>query len=153
MRKVTSNRNKRVIQLAFRRLIKGDVKSSCYFKLFPNSRIEYIDHFKTMNWTYNSSVNNLDHIIPIAFFDLNKHEDFELAFSKFNISVLNHRCNKIKGSNIDTQIMTRYFDTLAAIYHDNKDQFIIAKLKSKVLYIGAKNPLNKALNYILSKTG
>jgi hypothetical protein len=81
---------KRKWQLALRRYLLEGNKSFAYAKYFGLSSQNFrkwveIQFTKGLNWDNYTEKWQLDHIVPIIYFDFNKEEDLQLAWSFLNI--------------------------------------------------------------------
>lgn len=141
----TKNYNlKRNIQLAFRRHLAGVSIKSKYKDVFPHSAREYIQHFEAIRQGYINKPHEYDHIIPVCFFDLTNINELRLAYSKFNISITSRAKNKIKGVNVDTQTILRYFEYMDLITQ-RRDSKTLNILIEKAKSIQSENYLNKII--------
>ena len=112
-------REKRKWQIALRRYILAENKSSFYAPYFgldiKNFRkwIE-IQFDGDMNWENFSKTWQFDHIVPVAYFDFGNEADLRLCWNFVNIRTEKLHLNKNRGHRIDVLAAKAYFEALFA---------------------------------------
>jgi len=110
-------REKRKWQIALRRYIFRQGKSSEYAPFFGLDveklrkwlEIQFLDG---MDWDNFSTVWQLDHIIPVIYFDFSKEKDLRLCWNFTNIRVESTHLNRNKGAGVGVIGAKGYFELL-----------------------------------------
>ncbi len=110
-------REKRKWQIALRRYVLEKNKSSFYapyFGLDINNFRRWIElqFDEDINWENFSQAWQLDHIIPVAYFDFDIEDDLKLCWNFVNIRVEKHQLNKNRGNRIDVLAAKSYFQDM-----------------------------------------
>jgi hypothetical protein len=110
-------REKRKWQIALRRYILEKNKSSFYapyFGLDINSFRQWIElqFDEDVNWENFSQAWQLDHIVPVAYFDFENEDDMKLCWNFVNIRVEKLQLNKNRGNRIDVLAAKSYFQDI-----------------------------------------
>ncbi len=112
-------KDKRKWQLGLRRYILEKNPSQFYAPYFGlgiedfRSWIE-IQFTAEINWDNFATAWQLDHIVPVAYFDFDNDEDLKLCWNFINIRVEPCDFNKIRGNRIDILAVKPYFEALHA---------------------------------------
>lgn len=109
--------DKRRWQIALRRyLINGHVASqyASYFGLdFKNLRLWLEMQFtKETSWENYGKTWQLDHIIPVTYFDFNDKDDLRLCWNFTNIRTEEIQKNKDRGNRVDILMAKAYFQDI-----------------------------------------
>lgn len=126
-------REKRKWQIALRRYLLLGHKSSAYAPFFGiDSRsfrkwieLQFEDDCK---WENFSEKWQLDHIIPVAYFDFKNQEDMKLCWNFINIRVELCGLNKNRGNRVDVLAARAYFEDL----HKKTGYEVCQKLVEKI---------------------
>jgi hypothetical protein len=110
-------RLKRKWQIALRRYVFERNKSlsyAPYFGLDNNKFREWIEvqFDEELSWENFSHLWQLDHIVPVAYFDFSNNDDMRLCWNFTNIRVEKVESNKKRESRIDVMSAKKYFEVL-----------------------------------------
>lgn len=137
-------REKRKWQLALRRYViekNASAGYAFYFGLGIEQFRKWIEIQFTgeLNWGNFGSAWQLDHIVPVAYFDSTNEEDLILCWNFVNIRVEKVELNKNRGNRIDIIAAKPYFE---ALY--KKTQFPLCfKMVAKIGQIEVSNILSE----------
>jgi hypothetical protein len=114
---LTVFREKRKWQIALRRYIidqKWAAKYAPYFGLDTGSFRQWIElqFDDECNWGNFSKSWQFDHIVPVAYFNLQEEEDLRLCWNFTNIRVEKLESSKDRGTRIDVLAAKAYFEKL-----------------------------------------
>jgi hypothetical protein len=120
-------KEKRKWQLALRRYILQGYGSFVYAPYFGIDAKNFrkwmaLQFNEEINWDNFSSKWQFDHIIPVAYFNLNDKEDLKLCWNFTNIRIEKSEANKNRGNRVDALTAKTYFEDLY-----NKTGYIICK--------------------------
>lgn len=110
-------REKRKWQIALRRYIIEHNKSSFYapfFGLGIEKFREWIEQQfdEETNWENFSQAWQLDHIVPVSYFDFSNEEEMKMCWNFINIRIEKMGLNKDFNTHIDVLTAKHYFETL-----------------------------------------
>lgn len=110
-------REKRKWQIALRRYILAENKSSYYapyFGLDIKSFKKWIEiqFDRDMSWENFSKTWQFDHIVPVTYFDFGNEADLRLCWNFVNIRTEKLHLNKNRGHRIDVLAAKAYFEAL-----------------------------------------
>jgi hypothetical protein len=145
-------KEKKKWQIAFRRYVLDQTASEAYAYYFGLDRVTLrkwieIQFFGDISWENFGTKWQFDHIVPVAYFDLNKEEDLRLCWSFLNIRVEPNELNKVRGNRVDVLGVRSYFNSL---YKKTKLAICLAMLqKIDSLEISLIEPNEKLENFLL----
>lgn len=110
-------REKRKWQIALRRYVLEKQKCSAYAPYFGLSNERFrqwieLQFVGELNWTNFSDSWQLDHVVPVAYFDFSKEEDLRLSWNFTNIRVAKIEKSGVAINRIDLLAAKRYFEKL-----------------------------------------
>ncbi len=110
-------KEKRKWQIALRRYVLQGYGSYVYAPYFGIDAINFrkwieLQFGEQFSWDDFSSKWQFDHIIPIAYFDLNSEDDLKLCWNFTNIRVEKGDLNNVKGNRVDILTAKAYFEEL-----------------------------------------
>lgn len=110
-------REKRKWQIALRRYLMLGHKSSAYAPYFGLDNQSFRKWIELQfdgecTWENFSEKWQLDHIIPVAYFDFKKNEDMRLCWNFVNIRIEPCGLNKNRGQRVDVVAAKAYFQEL-----------------------------------------
>ncbi len=126
-------REKRKWQIALRRYVLGKNPSSFYASYFGLDIVTFrkwieIQFDGDLTWDNFSTAWQLDHIVPVAYFDFSDDEDLTLCWNFTNIRVEKNELNTNRGNRIDVLAAKAYFENLFF----NTRYFVCQKMVKKI---------------------
>ena len=135
--------DKRKWQIALRRyILNGHVASqyAAYFGLdFKNLRRWIEMQFTAeLSWSNYGKEWQLDHIIPVTYFDFKNEEDLKLCWNFTNIRVEANQNNKERGNRVDLLMAKSYFQEI----YTETGYSVCKKLLDKIAAIEISNKIS-----------
>jgi hypothetical protein len=111
------SREKRKWQIALRRYIVEKQVSFSYAPYFGLDILNFrnwieIQFNKEMNWDNFGKIWQLDHIVPVVYFDQSNKNDLKLCWNFINIRVEKTHLSKFHGNSVDVLTAKTYFINL-----------------------------------------
>jgi hypothetical protein len=133
-------REKRKWQIALRRYVLEKAQSAEYAPYFGidiegfRKWIE-LQFTEGVNWENFGSSWQLDHIVPVAYFDFGIREDLLVCWNFINIRVERLELNKARGNRVDVLVVKKYFEDLL----EKTNYSICHKMVEKINQIEVSN--------------
>lgn len=146
-------REKRKWQLALRRYIIERQPSQQYAPYFGLGIEEYrkwieLQFTDTIGWDNFGKAWQLDHVVPVVYFDYSVEEDLKLCWNFINVRVEKLELNKARGNRVDVLAVKAYFERL----YEVTGYSICAKMLEKIDIIEVSNIISepKIENFIIN---
>jgi hypothetical protein len=110
-------REKRKWQIALRRYVLGKHNSAYYAPYFGLDIENYrkwleLQFDDSTNWNNFGKAWQLDHIIPVGYFDFSSESDLKLCWNFINVRVEKSSLNKNRGNRVDVLTAKGFFEEL-----------------------------------------